>query len=170
MELVVFRPTGIYGPGDLRLLKFIRMIARGRFFMIGDGMPRYHLTYIDDLIDGIILCGTKMKAANEIFILGGPEAPTLNDWENIVADELRVSRPKLHLPVEPFMITARLLETICKPLGITPPLHTRRMDFFAKNRAFDIRKARDLLGYDPNIDVREGMHRTIQWYHTHRYV
>lgn len=170
MDLVIFRPTGIYGPGDLRLLKFIRMIAKGRFFMIGDGMPRYHLTYIDDLIDGIILCGTRAEAANETFIIGGPEAPTLNQWAHIVAEELGVSKPGLHLPVSPFMVAARCMETICRPLGITPPIHTRRMDFFTKNRAFDIRKARDVIGYDPRIHVREGMRRTILWYRQHGYI
>ena len=46
---VVFRPVGIYGPGDMRFLKMFKLIRKG---MIGSGKVLYHLTYIDDLVDG----------------------------------------------------------------------------------------------------------------------
>ncbi len=164
MEIVVFRPTGIYGPGDLRLLKFIRLIAKGRSFLIGDGTPRYHLTYIDDLVDGIVLCGKRSEAIGQVFILGGPSAPTLNEWAHIVAELLGVSPPRLHLPVWPFMAAAAMAEAVFPPLGLKPPIFRRRMDFFTKNRAFSIQKARQLLGYAPSVDVREGMEWTIAWY------
>lgn len=163
-DLVILRPTGIYGPGDLRLLKFVRLIAKGRFFMIGDGSPRYHLTYIDDLVDGIVRCGEAKEAAGQVFILGGPEAPTLNEWARIVADTLGVSPPRLHLPVGPFLVAATLAEAVLPPLGITPPIFRRRMDFFTKNRAFSIEKARQVLNYSPKVGVREGMKLTTAWY------
>jgi nucleoside-diphosphate-sugar epimerase len=168
MERVVFRPSGIYGPGDTRLLKFFRLIARGRFFMIGDGTPRYHLTYIDDLVQGILLCGRHDRAAGEILILAGPEAPTLNEWADIVAQTLGVRRPRWHVPVWPFTAAAVVAETVCAPLNIRPPLFRRRMDFFTKNREFTTAKAKRVLGFTPLIGVREGMARTARWYQNQR--
>jgi nucleoside-diphosphate-sugar epimerase len=47
--------------------------------------------------------------------------------------------------------------------GLEPPLHRRRADFFTKNRAFSIEKARRMLGYDPQADLEEGV-RTATWY------
>src|SRR4029453_19542098 len=44
VEFVVARPSGIYGPGDRRLLKLFGAIARRRFIMLGDGRIFYHLT------------------------------------------------------------------------------------------------------------------------------
>ena len=132
--------------------------------MIGSGKVKYHLTYITDLVDGIILCGMSPAAAGEVFILGGPEAPTLNEWSRIIADVLQVSAPRWHLPVGPFMAAAIVAETILPPLGITPPIFRRRMDFFTKNRAFDIAKARKAIGFSPVVGVREGMRRTAEWY------
>jgi nucleoside-diphosphate-sugar epimerase len=38
------------------------------------------------------------------------------------------------------------------------------MDFFVKDRAFDIGKAKRLLGYRPRIDLRTGIARTAEWY------
>ena len=58
----VFRPVGIYGPGDTRFLKLFRPVNKGAFVMVGSVQTHYHITYIDDLIDGIILVGTREAA------------------------------------------------------------------------------------------------------------
>jgi nucleoside-diphosphate-sugar epimerase len=50
------------------------------------------------------------------------------------------------------------------PLGLEPPLHRRRVDFWTKSRAFSIGKARRILGYAPRVDVDEGVARTAAWY------
>jgi nucleoside-diphosphate-sugar epimerase len=56
------------------------------------------------------------------------------------------------------------VEAICVPLGLEPPLHRRRVDFWTKSRAFTIEKARRLLGYDPKVDLDEGVRRTAAFY------
>ena len=57
LPITIFRPAGIYGPGDMRFLKLFKTIKHRKFRMFGDGETLYHFTYIDDLVDGIILCG-----------------------------------------------------------------------------------------------------------------
>jgi nucleoside-diphosphate-sugar epimerase len=52
-------------------------------------------------------------------------------------------------------------------VGISPPLYRRRLDFFTKSRAFDIRKAREELGFQPKVDLETGLRRTAQWYRDH---
>jgi nucleoside-diphosphate-sugar epimerase len=61
-------------------------------------------------------------------------------------------------------LAGALCEAVCVPLRIEPPLHRRRVDFWTKSRAFSIEKARRLLGYDPKVDVDEGVARTVAWY------
>ncbi len=58
----------------------------------------------------------------------------------------------------------RSVEALFVPLGMEPPLHRRRVDFWTKSRAFSIAKARRLLGYDPKVEVEEGIARTAAWY------
>jgi nucleoside-diphosphate-sugar epimerase len=164
MEIVIARPTGIYGPGDKRLLKLFRGVARGRFPILGNGRIFYHLTYIDDLIDGFRLCATVPMAAGRTYILAGAEVTTLNDLVGIVAAEAHVEPPRLHLPVWPFWVAGALCEAVCVPLGIEPPLYRRRVDFFTKSRAFDISRARAELGYAPKVGLHEGAARTLAWY------
>lgn len=167
VDVVIVRPTGIYGPGDRRLLKLFRGVARGRFPMLGRGRIYYHLTYVDDLVDGIILCGTHPAAAGRTYILAGPEVTTLNDLVALVAAVAGVRAPWLHLPVWPFWIAGALCEMICVPFGVEPPIFRRRVDFYTKSRAFDVTRARTELGYAPTVGLREGIGRTLEWYRTH---
>jgi dihydroflavonol-4-reductase len=164
VEVVIARPSGIYGPGDRRLLKLFRGVARRRFVILGDGKIFYHLTYIDDLVEGFRLCGEVPAAAGRTYILAGGEVPTLNDLAALIAQEARVPPPSLHLPVWPFWIAGAACEAVCAPFGIEPPLYRRRVDFFTKSRAFEISRARQELGYTPSVGLREGIRRTLAWY------
>ena len=164
VEVVIARPTGIYGPGDRRLLKLFRGVARRKFVVLGDGQIYYHLTYIDDLVEGFRLCGEVAGAAGRTYILAGGEVTTLNELIERIAREAGVSPPALHLPVWPFWLAGAACEAVCAPLGIEPPIYRRRVDFFTKSRAFDISRARAELGYSPQISLQEGIHRTLAWY------
>ena len=166
LPMVVFRPGAIYGPGDLRFLKLFRAINRQHFIMLGSGKITYHLVYIDDLIDGILLCGTKAKVIGNIFILAGEAPATLNQLVKTIAGTLDVSPPSLSFPVAPVYLAGLLCELVCKPLGVNPPLYRRRVDFFRKNRAFDVSKARTQLGFEPKTDLQTGIRLTAEWYRT----
>jgi dihydroflavonol-4-reductase len=164
IEVVIARPSGIYGPGDRRLLKLFRGVARRTFVVLGDGRIYYHLTHVDDLVDGLRLCGEVPRAAGRTYILAGAETPTLNELIALIAEEAGVKAPSLHLPVWPFWCAGAACEAICAPFGIEPPLYRRRVDFFTKSRAFDISRARAELGYAPAVPLREGIRRTLAWY------
>ncbi len=167
VELVIARPSGIYGPGDRRLLKLFRGVARQRFVILGDGKIFYHLTHVNDLCEGFRLCGEVPAAAGRTYILAGGEVTTLNELTRIIASEANVLPPRLHLPVWPFWIAGAVCEAVCAPLGIEPPLYRRRVDFFTKSRAFDITRARRELGYAPSVTLREGIRQTLGWYREH---
>jgi nucleoside-diphosphate-sugar epimerase len=164
VEVVIARPTGIYGPGDRRLLKLFRGVARRRFVVLGSGDIFYHLTYIDDLVEGFRLCGEVPAAAGRTYILAGGEVTTLNELIARIAEVAGVAPPRLHLPVWPFWAAGAMCEAACAPFGVEPPLYRRRVDFFTKSRAFDIGRARRELGYAPRVSLRDGIARTLAWY------
>jgi nucleoside-diphosphate-sugar epimerase len=166
IEVTIARPTGIYGPGDRRLLKLFRGVARRRWVTLGDGEIYYHLTFIDDLVEGLRLCGTHPAAANRTYILAGGEVTTLNALVALVAEAAGVPVPTWHLPVWPFWMVGAVCEAICAPLGIEPPIFRRRVDFFTKSRAFDITRARTEIGFAPRVGLREGIRRALDWYGT----
>jgi nucleoside-diphosphate-sugar epimerase len=138
--------------------------------MLGSGRNFYHLTFIDDLCAGFRLCGTVPAAAGQTYILGGAEVPTLADIVRVTAELAGVRGPRLRLPVWPVWLAGAACEAVCRPLGIEPPLYRRRVDFFRKSRAFDISRARRDLGFAPEVPIREGIRRTLEWYREHRWI
>lgn len=170
LPATIFRPSGIYGPKDLRFLKLFRSINNGSFRMFGSGKALYHLTYIDDLIDGIIRCGECEVARGQIYILAGREYTSLSELVLRIAHALGVAPPPGRLPLWPLLATASVCEILCVPLGIDPPLYRRRVDFFRKDRAFCIGKARDELGFNPTVELDTGLARTAAWYFEKQYL
>lgn len=168
--LAVVRPTAIYGPGDLRMLKLFRPIAHRRFVMLGKGTVCLHMVHVSDLVAGMRLAASVDDAVGEVFIIGGEEYVTLNDLAARIAALCGLPAPKLHLPVWPVYAAGALCEMICVPLRVEPPLYRRRVSFFTKSRAFRIDKAKRVLGYRPRVDLESGLAETTAWYRENGYL
>ncbi len=164
LEVTVVRPTTVYGPGDMRMLKLFKFIAQEKFLMIGRGRTLVHPVYVDDLVEGMILAYESDKSSGRVYILGGENAVTLTEWVELIAKAASAPRPSLRIPYTPILLSAILCETVCKPFGIEPPLFRRRIDFFIKNRAFSIERAKAELGYEPEVGLWQGALQTLAWY------
>jgi nucleoside-diphosphate-sugar epimerase len=156
--------VGIYGPGDRRFLKLFRPIARGYFVMIGSGRTLYHLTYIDDLIEGMLLASSRNEALGGVFTLAGEEYTTVRELADRIARVLGRPLPRWRVPFAPVHAASVACERVCRALGVAPPLYPRRVEFFHLDRAFRIERARARLGYQPKVDLDEGLARTAAWY------
>jgi nucleoside-diphosphate-sugar epimerase len=128
------------------------------------------MTYIDDLVNGIILCGEHPAALGQTYILCGPRYTTVTELAAAVAKAVGRKPPRGHIPVWPVKIAAKLCEALCRPFGIEPPLHMRRLDFFVNNRGFTCAKAAREIGYDPKVSLEEGLARTAAWYRAQKLI
>jgi nucleoside-diphosphate-sugar epimerase len=164
LEVVIARPVGIYGPGDTRFAKMFRGIARGTFPMLGSGRVFYHLTHVDDVVEGLRLCADTPAAAGRTYLIAGAQYTTLAELIDRIALVLHVRPPRIHMPVWPVWLAGAICEAVCVPLRIEPPLYRRRVDFFRKSRAFDISRARRELGFAPRVDLATGLTQTADWY------
>jgi nucleoside-diphosphate-sugar epimerase len=164
LPVAVVRPGAIYGPGETRLLKLFRAIARGRYAIVGSGRSLYHPVYIDDLVQGFLLALDRPEAAGEAFLICGPRYVSQSDLAALIARHTGGRVLPFHIPARPIQWAGGVVEAICVPLGLDPPLHRRRVEFWTKSRAFTVEKARRLLGYVPKVDLDEGIARTAAWY------
>ena len=87
-----------------------------------------------------------------------------------VAAALGVEVKIPHYPLWPLIVAGHFFEKICKPFKITPPIFPRRVDWYRQNRAFDISRARRDLGYEPRVDLAEGLRHTAEWYRAEGYL
>lgn len=168
---VILRPTAIYGPGDPeRFLMIYRRVKTGVFPMFGTGRITYHPLYIDNLSDAFELAMEKEEVLGQAYLIADEDYIAIEDLVKAVARVMGREVKIPHLPFWPLFLASFLCEGVCKPLGITPPIFRRRADWYRQNRAFTIEKARKELGYNPKIDLTEGLTRTYQWYLKHGYL
>ncbi len=167
LAISVIRPAAILGPGDKRLLKVFKMASKPIFPLLGFGRCLYHLIHVEDLVSAMLLCATHEKALGEVFICGNNDPIELADLGKIAAAVLNNKFMVVRIPVTPFFIAAALCELICKPLGIEPPIYRRRVAFFTKDRAFNTKKIRELLGFSPAYTNQTGIEATARWYVEH---
>ena len=164
IELVIARPSQVYGPGDCRLQALFCGIARRRYVLLGTGSVTVHLVYVDDLVEGLRLCGEAGQAAGRTYTLAGGETMRLGDLVRLIAREAGVRPWPVRLPVWPVSAAAALVEGVCGAVGARPPLDRRRLAFYTESCAFDISRARAELGFAPKVDLREGVRRCLEWY------
>jgi nucleoside-diphosphate-sugar epimerase len=163
---VIVRIAETYGPGDRRLLKLFRGVQSGTLFRIGPCRNLHHLIYVEDLVDGLQLAASQEQAVGKTLVLGGRQPHSTREVFASIAAALDKSEPKLGVPLAPLMFVARVLEGVMRPLGIQPPLHRRRMDYFRTSFAVQGDAAREALGFSPHVELDQGMAETAAWYRT----
>jgi nucleoside-diphosphate-sugar epimerase len=171
LQTVILRPAAIYGPGDPeRFFLIYKRVARGTFPMFGNGKTYYHPLYIDNLIDAFVLAMAEGKGEGEAYLIADEQYLEIEDLVRRVGKSLNVDVKIPHYPVWPVVAAGHVVEKVCRPFGITPPLFPRRVDWYRQNRAFKIDKAKRDLGYAPRVGIDEGLRRTAEWYRQEGYL
>jgi nucleoside-diphosphate-sugar epimerase len=171
-DVVIVRPTSVYGPGDTRgWLKLFRMVAKGWFLMVGSGRTLNHPVYVENLIDLLELAALAPHAKGRIYMAGDDEAVTLNELVRAVGDAVGTRVRLLRFPS--YNLTwyaSAAIERAFRTLGVAPPVFRRRLSWFITNRQFRIDRAREELGYRPRVALKEGLARTAAWYREHGFL
>jgi nucleoside-diphosphate-sugar epimerase len=167
LETVVVRPTITYGPGDAdgMVTRLMQMIQQKRFLRIGRGENHVHLTFIDDLVQGIHLAMTHPKAPGNTYILAGPEPIQMRALLAYIEELTNQRLPQWHLPHVPIRWFGALCEVACGLLSKrwAPPITRDKVDNLCVNRGFSSRKAIQELGYQPQYSYQTGLQHTFEW-------
>jgi nucleoside-diphosphate-sugar epimerase len=164
LPTIVLRPADGYGPGDMRLLKLFRSVAKQRFPLVGPGTGHRHMIYIDDICDAFLAACTAAAPQPEAVLVAGPEVVTLKELVERLARVLGVPKYGFQLPLGPMRVLAAVTEDVCKVLKVAPPLYRRRLDFYTVDVQYDIRKSREVLHWTPQIGLDAGLRMSADWY------
>lgn len=142
LPTVTIRPFNVYGPQQVgigAIHTFVVDALKGNDLVIhGDGNQIRAWCYVDDMIDGTLLCLEKDEAIGHVFNIGNPRATVT------VAN------------------LAHLIKRLCNSSSRIVYGYKDYVDI--ELRIPSIRKAQNLLGYWPKVDLEEGLIRTIEWY------
>ncbi len=163
LPVIIARPEFVYGPGDQHVLGLFRAIQRGVFFYVGNGRNHCHPTYVEDAIEGLLAC-LRRGQAGQIYQIAGPRSVSFRELAGAIAAELGAPPPRLRLPKALAWLGAAGLEVVGQLTGRSVPLSRTGVAFFSEDRRFSIAKAEREVGYRPQVDLGEGVRRTVAWY------
>ena len=142
LPAVSIRPFNIYGPrqvGAGAVHEFVMRALRGEDLVVyNDGSQIRAWCYVDDIVDGVMLAITKDAAVGNAFNIGNPRCVVT--VYNLAREIIRLTKSSSKIRFE----------------------YIDRAD--VELRVPSITKARELLGYEPKIDLEEGLLKTIEWY------
>ena len=162
-NVVVVRPGWVYGPGDHRTFKLIKAIASKKFLLITKGKARQTPVYIDDLVQGILLCAEKARDG-EIYHLAGKQDLSVKEITHLIAQATNAPFSQCPLPRFALRIAAWKLECVFSLFGREAPLTRGKLAFFIHPKPLAIQKAQEDLGYMPQWDFQTGIQAAVRWY------
>jgi dihydroflavonol-4-reductase len=160
LDLVVLRPSWVYGAGCPRTAKLLRSLRKGRFFFIGKGDNLRHPIYVDDFIEGVEAAArAPSQISGGTFNLAGPRWMTVAEMVSEFAKAINVRPPTLHAPRWMGFTAGWAAEQVSAVIGGEPPISRRTLAFFENDNAFDISAARQAFGFDPRTELEGGVRR-----------
>lgn len=166
VNVVVIRPGWVYGPGDRRTFKLIKALASKKFLLVTKGTARQTPVFIDDLIQGTLLCAEKGKTG-EIYHLAGKEALTVKEITGLIARATGLPLSRFPLPTFALKVAAWKMEKAFLLLGREAPLTRGKLAFFIHPKPLSIHKANTDLGYVPQWSFERGIAAAVSWYREH---
>jgi nucleoside-diphosphate-sugar epimerase len=168
LETVIIRPPWFYGPDQPpRQTLFFRMIREGKAPILGDGQQRRSMVYLDNLCQGLLLAERTPRANGQTYWIADRRPYTMNEIvdtvERLLEGEfgLMVAHRRLRLP-SVVADAAEAADRLIQRAGFyQQKVHV--LGELNKTIACSIGKAERELGYQPAVELEEGMRRSIRW-------
>ncbi|MFC1700110.1 NAD-dependent epimerase/dehydratase family protein [Patescibacteria group bacterium] len=165
VPVVVIRPSLVYGPRCMVRLVMFKFVKQGLFPLFNNGKAKMEFTYVDNVVDAILLAEKKKNIIGEVFNITDGQSYRIKKVLNTIAEELGVKKPSVNIPYWLGKNLGYISEFLSKIFGIYPPFSRTAADWMSKDvNVYDCSKARRVLGYSPKVSLREGVKRSIEWY------
>ncbi|GIF38671.1 NAD-dependent epimerase/dehydratase family protein [Actinoplanes xinjiangensis] len=163
IAVTVVRPGDVYGPGSRPwTLLPLQLIRRYQFLLPAMGAGIFSPVYVDDLVDGLLRAASSPAGAGQVFTLtGGVGVPCREFFGHYY--RMLGRRGPVVAPTAVAVGVARAAGRLIRLTGAETEVNAVSMRYFTRTGTYSIAKARRLLGYQPAVDLAEGMARTGAW-------
>lgn len=165
--VTIVRPGWIYGPRDIAsTARIARMLETKRMVHIGSGDNHLPLIYVRDVAHGILLASRASEAIGRAYVLVNDEPVTQREFLGVFAAELDARAPTRHLPYQLMLRAGAVSEHLGRVAHIRrpPPVMCYGLQLLGGENRFTISRARQELGFAPQVSLRDGVRRTVEWY------
>ena len=162
IDCTVIRPGDVYGPGSRPWVLIPLELIRKRLAILPNGGKGiFSPTYVQNLVSGITLTLSRPDARGQIFTLTDGVAVTCLEYFQRLAQLINGRVRTVPTPVARSL--ARSVGTATRAFGGESELGDASLGMLLRTGTYSIEKAREVLGYDPAVDLDEGMKRVGAW-------
>jgi nucleoside-diphosphate-sugar epimerase len=161
LPAVVVRPGQIFGPGAERVPPNGVIALAGRWLLVGNGEASLPLVYVDDVVDALLLAGTRGDAVGKVFNVVDTTPISQNEYLAAYKAKLGGAAKVVRMPTGVMMFIAWGVELLGKLLKRDVPLSRYRVRSLRPLSNFDLAAARTVLEWQPRVGTREGLRRTF---------
>lgn len=162
VPVTIVRPGDIYGPHSVPwTVRPVELMKSGMFVLVDGGKGVLSPVYVDDVVAGGIAAAEHPDAVGEVFHLAGARGVPTKEFFGHYAAWLGVGLRSLPRSAATALVAP--LELIARGLGRTSPVSPRAFEYVTHPGAYSIEKARRVLGWQPQVDLEDGMARTREW-------
>lgn len=163
IEVTVIRPGDVYGPGSRPwTILIVEAIAKGQFALPAMGRGIFSPVYVDNLIDGVLLAATSGSGAGQVFTISDGTGVSTREFFGHYFRMMGRGEPRV-LPTRLAVAFAAVPELFGDLTGHPTEVRRESIRYLARPGTYSIEKARSMLGYEPQVDLAEGMRRTEAW-------
>ena len=157
----IVRPANVTGPGSVWVRDVLDKM-KGFLPIVGGGANSSSFVYIDNLVDGIILAGTKDIAKGNIYHFRDDWNASWKQYLNDLGSFIG-KKPSGSIPFRLALAIAWVCDMVCTPLRLRPPLS--RFGVYIMGRDYDVDTAltRKQLGWKTRVPYEEAMKRIGEW-------
>lgn len=163
LPVVVARLSSIVGPGAKSWAPFYRAACRKNFRIIGPGTNRIQIGYATDAAECLLRCAETPGIEGEVFNVSGAEPLEVREYVDLVRENVGATGDFGRLPAAPFSLYTHLATAAYRATGRELP-RIRHYELFLADMAFDLSKARERLGFVPEVTTAECVKRTAEYY------
>lgn len=163
LPVVIARLSSIVGRCAKSWAPLYRAARQKNFRMIGSGKNRIQIGFATDAADCLVRCAEIPGVEGEVFNITGAEPMTARQYIELVRREVGAEGDLGHLPAAPFLAYTRLATLAYRATGYEPK-RIKRYELFLADMAFDLAKARDRLGYVPQVTTAECVRWMAQYF------
>jgi len=163
--VIIIRPGNVYGPGATTwLIRPLESIKKNRIYLIDNGQGIFQHTYIDNLIDAIILSIKKPEITGEIIdITDGDNTTNWKEYFEAITSMIGKPNIKRSMSRRTAYIISLFMIGLNKVFKIEPWITPMAVQILSNKNKISIEKAKKLLGYFPKINLQEGLKITEEW-------
>jgi nucleoside-diphosphate-sugar epimerase len=155
LPCVILRPGQIFGGGIPLINGAVARNAGGRWLVLGDGKLELPLVYIDDVVQAILAAVDRRITNGEIIQIIDPEPLT----QEAVLAAAGGGTPIVRVPRRLVFALGKLSEIPLAAIGKQSPVGTYRLRSALARLRYESDRATLLLGWRPQVGVREGIKR-----------